>query len=286
VKTALPATNDLIRIGRTALVVPDERRWLGQAIGEGSIVRRIEPPKISPLTGSTDEPYIEWVDCVGRTARGWLARTTVLEKAQTKARELTNTRDGDHRLSPVDRLRDLVVSSRKDESSVKSPWTLLTWCSTFGYEHLDVLRDVTRELGGRTPTDEDAQHTIRRALRLILQQEVSMSDVATGATSAPAKTARKSGTKRAAKTTDAPARSMARTASGSAVVALEKAGAPKHLVSLAKKLADNALTKKELVELRDGINTQASTAREAKKGGVATQLSSVNRLVRRIIRKG
>jgi hypothetical protein len=273
-----------MKVVHVALVVPDERRWLGQAVGAGSIVRLIEPRKPSPLTQQMDEPYVEWIDNVGRTSLGWLARTTTLEKAPVKTTQLVNSRDGELRLHPVDRLRDLVVMSRKDESSVKSPWTLLTWCSKFGHEHLDVFRDVIRELGGRTPTDEDAHTTIRRALRLILQQEVTMSDVNTAPSSAPAKKASKG--KKTAKTTEAPARSMARTASTNAVTALEKAGAPKTLVSLAKKLADNSLTKKEMTELRDGINAQASAAREAKKGGVATQLSSVNRIVRRIIRKG
>jgi hypothetical protein len=69
---------------------------------------------------------------------------------------------------------------------------------------------------------------------------------------------------------------------GTSLLALGLGGSGK---SLASKLAKGEeLKKKQLVELRDAINEAAGKARENKQGKVASQLSSANRLVRRLAR--
>ena len=65
---------------------------------------------------------------------------------------------------------------------------------------------------------------------------------------------------------------------------LKKAGAKQGL-STAKKLAAGCdVTKKELVALRDHVNAAAITARENNAGSLASQLSALNRSVRRMAR--
>lgn len=57
------------------------------------------------------------------------------------------------------------------------------------------------------------------------------------------------------------------------------------ILALAKRLAnDEALPKKQLLTLRDGVKEAAADAREADDGSLASKLSAANRLVRRLVR--
>lgn len=103
-------------------------------------------------------------------------------------------------------------------------------------------------------------------------------------TSAKKTTAKKGGAKRVS--AEAPARSMARTVGNTLLPLLEKAGAKRDCISIAKHLAnDESVTKKQLHELRDAINELATEARGNNKESLASSLSSANRLVRRLARK-
>lgn len=281
----------LKKLALPALVVPATANWRPQALGAGSIVEPMQPfiPSSLDLPG---EILIGWVDVAGRSSPGWLARTTTFTTNGVKGGELRNER-GELDLSPYDQLRDLLA---KDD--VKAPWTVLSWLARFGEQKLDLLQEVIRQLGGVPPRSGSTDEIIVRAAKLITQQEVTMSDAQEAATTAtkPAtkRAAKKSSAKKttAKKTTkravsaEAPARSMARTVGNTLVPLLEKAGAKRDCISIAKHLAnDESVTKKQLTELRDTINELASEARANKKESLASSLSAANRLVRRLARK-
>lgn len=289
---------------QAALVVPDDTlAWFPQALGPGSVVDVVATPADfkSPL-GLRGEILVDWVDIDGRKNAGWLARTTTFMTTTKKLTELRNDRS-ELTLHAYDMLREKFAHQRR---KVKAPWTPLLWFSTFGEQYTETLLPaVIRELGGTLPRDATSHEIIvRTAARLITdRKEISMSEIKEageshgGGTAAPAKRGRKPAAKKtsAKKTTakrakrvsaEAPARSMARTVGNTLLPLLEKAGAKRDCISIAKHLAnDESVTKKQLHELRDAVNELATEARGNNKESLASSLSGANRLVRRLARK-
>jgi pyruvate/2-oxoglutarate dehydrogenase complex dihydrolipoamide acyltransferase (E2) component len=162
-------------------------------------------------------------------------------------------------------------------------WSFRAWgASLKGPKDLALVRLALRELGATCEEKAAASTLVTTLMRVIFTpQEVrSMSAEATEvSTAAAAKkpTAKKAATKKPAEK-DAPARSMSR----SVGQALKDAGFASPLVS--KLLKDEKVTKTQLTELRDAINTKASALRDADKGAAASKLSAANKLVRRLSR--
>ena len=255
--------------------------WRPQALGVGSIVAVYQTEKwVSPLTLDMSEHYVIWTDVIGRQTRGWLARTTPMSPLKTNTALFNDRRD----LLPVsalDLLRERIALRHS---------TLVSWVSRFGHAKLPWLRSIIRELGGKSKPTDDPDATILKALRLILNREVTMSEVKEARAESATKSAKsngKSSTKKATKATAvvAESRSMARTTGIALVPLLEKAKAKKGLVFARRLAKDEALGKKELTNLRDAVNEAAASAREADNGKLASQLSAANRLVRRLARK-
>jgi hypothetical protein len=79
---------------------------------------------------------------------------------------------------------------------------------------------------------------------------------------------------------------MGHTTGAALVPMLKKAKADGAVVKLAERLAaDETLSRTQLEKLRDAVNEAAATAREKEHTDLAAQLSSANRLVRRLARK-
>jgi hypothetical protein len=288
----------LKKLALPALVITPRLTWLPQTLGTGSIVEIVADP--SNERSGLDLPgeiLVNWIDIVGRVTPGWLARTTTFTTFN-KGRELRNER-GDLTLSPYDALRDKFAL----DARVNAPWSVLGWLARFGEQEIETLQRVIRQLGGTLPLSGTPNDIIVRAARLITQQEVIMDEIqeagSTATKPARKRVAKKAATKSSAKkapakkasakraiSAEAPARSMARTVGQTLLPLLEKAGAKRDGISIAKHLAnDESVTKKQLHELRDAVNELAGTARENNKESLASSLSGANRLVRRLARK-
>lgn len=267
---------------RAAIIVPvtpnpDVQRWGAQALGQGTVVevmddRLDEPPPISP-----EDVLVRFKDAGARDVLGYLARRTVLKPSGGPLNRVPFNSEDDG-LTCYDWVRERITNSGLQP---------LSWLATEGPKHLDLLRDVVRELGGSLKKADDESQVIKRIARLILNREVSMSEVEEARDAAPAKSGKKNGKKAKAKSNGkAKAEKATRTPAGVGVgeilVPLLKGnGGAKLAARLAK---GESLGKKQLTELRDAINEAAATAREKKQGKVSSALSAANRQVRRLAR--
>jgi hypothetical protein len=275
-------------ITRNTLVIPEHKHWGPQTLGPGSIVGILEEANPSPL--GIKERLIKYVDVAGRETLGWITPHALLAEPLVKTLHMA-TLDGQEGTSPIDWLRNRVMLERQRDHS--SDWTLITWVSTFGVQHITELRSAIRELGGIVQAKAEADNIISRALRLITKEEVKMSTEAVQETRQAAttkvKAAKKSTAKKAAAKRESAegGRSMARTAGNTIVPLLSKASGAeaKKGLSIAKQLqAGKEVGKKQLTELRDAMNAVATEARTNKKESLASSLSSANRIVRRLAR--
>jgi hypothetical protein len=297
----------LRKLVRAALVIPEQRGWGTQALGPGSVVDVLDADSESPI--GTREVAVRWVDVAERVNTGWIARTSDLSNSLPKHAQLSNVRE-DLKLSAVDRLRDAIWHQfwlAHAQGKRREPWSLIEWCSIFGPAHLPELRAVARDLGVRLSSDEP-DDIIRRVLRPFLNREVDMSEIETAregaaeggtATKTRKSSAKKSTKKSAGKKASANAKpaakrveaetsraSMGHTTGAALVPMLKKAKADGAVVKLAERLAaDETLSRTQLEKLRDAVNEAAATAREKEHTDLAAQLSSANRLVRRLARK-
>lgn len=273
------------RLLAPAIVISEFPNWRPQVLGVGSVVAVYTTERWnSPLTLDPSEYYVIWTDVIGRQTRGWLARTTPLSSVKTGSQLLNDRRD----LLPVsalDLLRERVALRHS---------TLLSWVSRFGHAKLPWLKSIIRELGARPKESDEADTTIRRALRLVLNREVTPMEIKEArAASAPTKAKSNGAAKSNGKHVErevkrevsAEPRSLART-TGVALVPLLTKAKSKAGLPIAKRLANSeTVGKRDLTHLRDAVNEAASAAREADNGKLASQLSAANRLVRRLARK-
>lgn len=261
---------------KAALVVPVDPAWAPQALGAGTIVELIDERPDAPPRALASDVLIRFQDAAARQPLGWLWERTPLKQAGGPLRR--QAWETDEYLSSVDWARDLMAQPGQDAR---------TWLCVEGPKQLDLLKRVVRELGGRVEARDGKLTVVRRAIRLILNQEVSVEEVQeTQRAARGRKTSAKHRVKAKVnrrvegngKAERAPRRSAGQSV-GEKLVALMKGN------GLARSLAGGKeLSKKQLVQLRDEINERAAKAREAGQGKLASQLSSANRLVRRLAR--
>lgn len=124
----------------------------------GVVVGVMKKRKPSVVTGTRDEIYVRWHDCVGRATMGWLSATAQLTRSDTKALKYLSW-DKEGRLTAWDTLRERVY--------VHQGWTVPKYLNKFADETMvPLLHAVIRELGGKVPRSDDPS----TATRLILNQ--------------------------------------------------------------------------------------------------------------------
>lgn len=260
-----------------------------------------DPPR-SPATMDKSEIFVHWVGSDGREDYGWLSSFTQYRAVKKQVRCILGTSE---QLGAWDVIR---------RRAWKNDITALDWIEKYGAKYLPLLNGAIREFGGKSPKSDDADSISRRLARLIrentmarknkqeieeVEEEVMEdeeledeeleedegdeeveADEEDEEEEAPApKKGAKKGAKKAAK--EKAPRAPAGQSVGSTLVKLLKGDSKKY----AQMLADGKnLKKAQLEKLRDGINEEAAAAREADKGSLASQLSSANRLVRRLAR--
>ncbi len=276
----------LVRVVQAVLVVPDRVTWGAQLLGPGSVLDIEADPRLGPL--GIDEIAVRWVDVVGREESGWIAQTALVEPVKSaRTATLLNVRE-DLELDAFDRLRDRVRQQQLKDP--RSRWTMAAWLRIFGDAHISALVAAVRELGGIVRGTENPVELGRRILRLAVNQEHLMStetetveETATAAKKAKAEpVAEKPAKSKKADTSEA---SASQKLGETLVKLLKKANGNDVAQSIAAKMAEGkSPTAKQLVQLRDGINEAAATAREKEKGELASELSAANRNVRRLAR--
>lgn len=288
------------KLALPALVVPATGVWNPILLGAESVVELVRNDE-GPL-GLPGEQLVRYLDHEQTTREGFLSSTATFSESARKLTALTTVRpDGTMRATDTMRMRMLSERHVRWQPQINGPWTPLGWFGRFGLqeETAEMLKAVVREHGGILPRSATSSDVLTRALRIIFRKEVPMSEVQEAA--APAKTATKRAAKKGAtkkgatkaKTStakhakpDAPARSMSRTVGNTLTPLLEKAGAKRETLALAKRLShDEELGKRDLTHLRDAVNEHATAARSENKGALASSLSAANRLVRRLARK-
>jgi hypothetical protein len=253
--------------------------WQAQVLGAGSIVELLKAEP-SPITAKANELFVRWIDHAGREVKGWLAYATPINVG---GRGLTFVGREDLKIGSWDELRERIFNSGLTAKQYIA-------LNSTEQEQLTQLQAVIRELGGRIKNSDDDGTIITRAIRLTTGEDITMDDVQEERASAAPAAAKKSGKKggkkgggkKQAKGSVKVKRQPMSVTVGTSLLALGISGSAKQLATKLSK--GEELKKKQLVELRDSINEAASKAREEKKGKVASQLSSANRLVRRLAR--
>lgn len=277
-----------LKILRQCAVYPTSRMPYMPVLGQGSIVR-VWNGGSSP-TGIPHELAITYVDALGEQQTGWLEPYALVAINPRQKRKLRSTDyDAHEPISTLDILRD---------GSHKSGWKLWRLWVKFTKNFVPSFKRVIRELGGITKKSDDPDTLLIRMMRMTHDREVTMKDVEeTRSTGKGKRAAEKTVTKGKAKASEAKKPKKAasddddepssrsnsmRVSCGNALVPLLEKGPAR---ALAKRLQqDEALSKKDLVALREGVNEQAAAAREADDGKKASKLSAANRIVRRLAR--
>lgn len=268
-----------VALTSSTLVIPDNGDW-PLALGPGAVVVLLD---VSPATLARcpipREIFIGYVDVVGRPQAGWIAQRTPL--TPTSSRQLLySTYDPASPITAWDSLRER-FAKRATPS-----WSFKTWGDRLkGADNLALVRLALRELGA-TCEEKAAASTLITALTRVIFTPQEVRSMSAEVTEVPSTTpasakkpaAKKTASKKPAAKKAAPARSLAR----SVGQALKDAGYTSPVVS--KLLKDEAVTKKQLTELRDAVNAKASAMRDADKGAAASKLSAANKLVRRLSR--
>lgn len=279
------------------------------------------PP--SPVLGAP-ERYVIAPDSINRPWRGWLASNAPLGPVRKRDVPGWLGKEKLKPLGPKLRApvwvaangRELILTAWDDirERIIRTPprrgvdkkgqpidaWTLLPWLSRFGREHEDLLAAALTELTGKSVKSVEPDELSRRLIKVTMAWDIprqrlhqerrqllreekrraALAAVKQKARRAPSPDTSAGDSDMTTKTQqEKPKRSMARTVGQ----ALLKAKVPA-LQPAAKKLMNGGLNHSELAKLRDAVNDAASRARERKQASLASQLSSVNRLVRRLER--
>jgi hypothetical protein len=287
-----------VQLLTNAVVANREQGWVyrAQGHGPGSVVtlapRELQGEDIpfSP-TGLPGDIPVRWADTVGRVYWGWLAQNIQYKPAKGEPVHVPYDLDAGH-ATALDELRSKTLAS---------DGTVMEFIACNTAAHAPLLRRVVRELGGAIPKTDDADTLARIALRVLLNREVTMSEVQEARESASETSTRAKGGKKGKKgkkgkgkgerevkraverEADGPGRAPAGVSVGERLVKL----LPKNSEGrrIAQKLASaESVSAKQLESLRDGINEAAAAAREKENGELASQLSSENRLVRRLAR--
>jgi hypothetical protein len=258
---------------KAALVVPVNPSWSPEALGAGTIVELMDVKPDAPPRAMASDILIRWQDAAARQVLGWLWERTPLRTSggplTRKSWEMGET------LGVVDWAREVMTQPGQDP---------LTWLCREGVKQLDLVKRVIRELGGRLEPREGKFNVIRRAIRLILNKEVSVEEVkeAGRTRKTSAKHRVKDKVNRRAESASQANGERGQRRWASQLPALMKGTSS---AGLAKRLAaGEELSKKQLTTLREGINECSSELREKKQDKSAEVLSNANRLVRRLIR--
>lgn len=270
------------------------------ALPKGTTVSLL-PDAPSPVTGQKSELHVLAPDAGGRPWRGWLDRSTPLEKISEKdgASSRSVWKSVTHlNIPPIDELRESVVLTvprggyNKRELPV-DPWTMFDWLCVHGTAKRAKLEAVLQQFKKSIP--KDAVDVIAKVVKLILpNEEVTMAritktrarlnrDSRRQAAQAKASTAvvveRKQRSESDRRKGERRANRMPQTVA-EALLALKIPA----LRPGANKLAKGTASRKDLLALRETINAAADKARERGKKSLASQLSAQNRLVRRLER--
>lgn len=267
-----------VKIERQCAVYPSHRETYMPILGMATIVR-VWNGGPSP-TGIPHELPIEYCNAQGEVERGWIESHATISRANNQTKPLNWIMwDPSGGLSALDLFRSNLFHSK---------WKAFRWLNKFGTNCPSRLRAVIRQLGGITHKSDDPHETINRLIRMLgLTEESTMAkqkqDADNTAQDTSAKKKGKKSTKQVtAKEKEGGRANSMRVSCGNALVPILTPGSAR---KTAKRLqADEAVSKKDLVALRDGVNEQASAAREAGDGKLASKLSAANRIVRRLAR--
>lgn len=301
------------RLLRDAVVVSPKKNWGPQILGAGSIVDWIlTPAGTEPTLEIPAEIHVHWRDVAGREEEGWLAPRTLMEKVHGRTALSLEPANGDG-IGALDRLRyHLAWFNARRYINGKSKQSLVQYLAAHAAQLLPELHLVVRELGGKTKPSDDKFTVAQRVIRLVLKQEIDMAKAAAAVEETtedvtPAKSSKKSSKKGKASKSGkkaAPAdkevkravakepagegrRSMAQGIGETLIPLLKKSKAEgaDETRKIAQSLADGKTpSAKQMVKLRDGVNAAAAEAREAGKNDLSSELSSANRIVRRVAR--
>ncbi len=280
--------------------------WGTQYLGAGSVVK-ILPNKVSPITGRSNEIYVEWGPASfpqnKDTETGWLSSRAVLAPASGGIKRDIADKEG---IAVWERMRWLIGLHAR----MKPPMALHWLAQNGGNEKYRAeLLGVIREFGGRVKKTDDGDALICRALRLILNREVRMSEVHEAqhdAKHAAKKSGKKGGaktkSKRAAKkiTFKSTKKAVAKKANTGVTAGRESLGKStgERVLPLLKKagvtngqkqcrmlIAGKAVSASSLLELRDAVNEAAGIELDKKHPKAAGELRRANRMVRRLARR-
>lgn len=281
--------------------------WGTQYLGAGSVVKLL-PNKPSPITGKTNEVYVEWGPASfpqnKATETGWLSSRVVLDTKNTKGGIRRDIADKDG-ISVWERMRWLIGLHAR----MKPPMALHWLAQNGGNEKYRAeLLGVIREFGGRVKKTDDTDVLTCRALRLILNREVRMSEVHEAQHDAK-KTAKKSGgtktktktkpkraakkiafksTKKVVKTNTgvtAGRESLGKSTGERVLPLLKKAGVTDGQKQCRMLIAGKSVSASGLLELRDAVNEAAGVELDKKHPKAAGELRRANRMVRRLARR-
>lgn len=288
----------LRRLERDALFITADPRD-GWCLPKGTTVALLHNVP-SPLTGRENERHVSAPDAIGRLWRGWIAVSTPTTEAPTSASIVRTWKRGTipilwevnriMKLTALDQLRELVLRTAPREGFDKrgqpvNPYDVFTWLCRFSREQRPLLERVLRQF--KKPVPKDDVQLVSRLCKLTLNEEVSMSKIQktrkqlikTEQHKAAVAAAEKP-TKKGKRTAAPKARSMARTV-GEALLSIQVLSA---VHTIARRLVQEKVSHKELLQLKKAINKTAAQLREKGKSSLASQLSSQNRLVRRLER--
>lgn len=260
----------------------------------------------SCVTGTESELHVQAPDAGGRPWRGWIARSTPLEAlsdtAGAASKTVWKTTVTHFALPAIDALREAVVltlprGGHNKRGQATDPWTFFDWLCVHGVEKRAKLEATLKQFRKAIP--KDGTELIQKVVKVVLDEDVSTgrisknrarlnSDAALLKALRDAERQLKENAtmKRTSKKAEKVARqsaprtnSMSKTV-GESLLALKIPA----LRPYANKLVKGDTSRKDLVALRDVINAAAGKARERGKKSLASQLSSQNRLVRRLER--
>ena len=170
-----PVVIEYVALMCPTVIVPDNALDPVVIADAGSIVkllnqRTLYRDRVSPITRRADEKLVEYGKA-DKPKLGWMlgAIPTQLFKPSKGPTFLVNTKSEDG-LSAWERMRLAIARTRKsDPSNWFAPWLV-----TSGAKHPQLVREVTREFGGKPVKNEAFDVRAGRLFQLILKTELDM----------------------------------------------------------------------------------------------------------------
>jgi len=299
---------------RAMFVAAEQDAW---CLPVDTLIAVVRPGWPSRLTSKPDEIFAYAPSPRnGRLWPGWLAPATTLalvppEEVPALASpkwSTVNTSNDGALVSALDELRWIVGTTwpRKGFDRFNEPvepYNLPLWLCHFGLQHHILLTRVVTELAPDASVPTDANALIQLVIRLTTHEEITMSEISQAQSDAATAKAKTTASKSIAKSAKSKAK-KSKPAKPAKVAKAKKEHTPRvpagivigtQLVELKLLKGDGLAAAKALAAgetlkitalrtLKDDIKAAALASRQEKQSKAATQLSTANRLIRRLIR--